>query len=75
MNINPISSTDAISKYKYNAVKIEKKVEGVTQADKVELSDEAMAFLPALKLVKESDDVRMNKVDMIKRKIEAGTIM
>jgi len=70
MNINPISSSDAISKYKYNAAKIEKKAEGVSHADKVELSDEALAFLPALKMVKDTDDVRMNKVDLVRRKIE-----
>ncbi len=52
--------------------RVEKKQE-VTSADKVEISSEARDFQAVLNAIKLTPDVREEKVDEIKKKIDSGT--
>ncbi|BCS80900.1 flagellar biosynthesis anti-sigma factor FlgM [Anaerocellum diazotrophicum] len=52
--------------------RVEKKQE-VTSTDKVEISSEARDFQAVLNAIKLTPDVREEKVDEIKKKIDSGT--
>ena len=41
--------------------------------DQIKISEKAMDFQYALQKLKETDDIRMEKVDNIKKQIDAGT--
>lgn len=72
MKINPINASDAISKFKVNSVKKNSTVDKQELSDKVEFSDDARLYLDALNKAKSADDVRLDKVNDIKGRINSG---
>lgn len=74
MKINPINPMDIVSKYKMNSVAGKKQQDVIRESDKLELSDEAKAYLTAMKSAKaQGEDIRTEKIEKIKKAIENGT--
>ncbi len=73
MKIDPVNSANKINEYKNNTVKKTQKREIKTFDDKLELSADAKIYTEALKELNSSNDVRLDKVNEIKHKIESGT--
>ncbi|HBN83088.1 MAG TPA: flagellar biosynthesis anti-sigma factor FlgM [Clostridiales bacterium] len=71
MKINPIKPADYIAKYKVTAS--EKRQPEIQQQDRLELSEEAKAYMTAVKAAKASGDIRPEKVSQIKKAVENGT--
>lgn len=72
MKINPTNPTDPISAYKTSQIKKANVNEGYEINDKLDLSDNARIYSKAIKAVKDVDDIRYDKVNEIKEKIEKG---
>ncbi|NLN03704.1 MAG: flagellar biosynthesis anti-sigma factor FlgM [Clostridiaceae bacterium] len=72
MKINPTNPTDPISAYKASQIKKPNASEGFEINDKLDLSDNAKIYSKAIKAIKDVDEVRYNKVNEIKERIEKG---
>lgn len=72
MKINPTNSTDPIAAYKSSQPKKVNNSEEYKINDKLDLSDNAKVYSKAMKKIKEVDEVRYDKVNELKDKIEKG---
>ncbi|HHT93337.1 MAG TPA: flagellar biosynthesis anti-sigma factor FlgM [Clostridia bacterium] len=72
MKINPTNPTDPISAYKTSQIKKANVNDGFEINDKLDLSDNAKIYSKAIKAIKDIDEVRYDKVNEIKERIEKG---
>ena len=75
MKINPSHISNITNIYRNNCIKSESRPQRAankTRTDEVQLSDEAKSLGLALKKAKASLDVRLDKVEQIKKLIDSG---
>lgn len=59
--------------YKTNSAKSTTKVQGSSFSDKLEISEAGKSYQVAKQVVAKTPDVRMDKINDIKQRMEAGT--
>lgn len=72
MKINPFKVNKALEVYKTQKSTQVKQIEKSNAKDNVTISEKAQAFQLAFKAAKESPDVRMDKVEELRAKIDKG---